>query len=238
MACEALPLILNHASDACDFGNIMRTEALFENKETLMCPIKYRLLVLLLAFMGWPMAAMSAETTDPHAEDRKQLLQVFSEIEKGINEQNIERMVAQMDQNATVIWLNAEASRGHADIKAYYKRMVGAGDAILKKYTTTAKVSAPARFFGDIAVADGTMVDEFFPIRRDYFKMNSNWSVTCAKLDGKWKVVHLHLSANVFNNNLLDEVKQMVWYAGAGGLLAGLVLMFGIGRLTRGKGSA
>jgi SnoaL-like domain len=203
-----------------------------------MCQIRYRLLVLLLAFMGWPIAGLSAETVDPRAEDRKQLLQIFSEIEKGINEQNIDRMVAQMDQNATVIWLNAEASRGHTEIKTYYRRMVGTGDAILKKYTTTAKVATPARFFGDIAVADGTMVDEFLPIRRDAFKLNSNWSVTCAKLDGKWKIVHLHLSANVFNNNLLDEVKQMVWYAAAGGLLAGLVLMFAIGRFTRGRKSA
>ena len=195
----------------------------------------YRVMVLLVVLMGWPLAAIAADTPDAHADDRKQLLQIFSEIENGINEQNIERMVAQMDENATVIWLNAEASRGHADIKAYYKRMVGTGDAILKKYMTKAKVAAPARFMGDIAVADGTMEDEFFPIKRDAFKMNSNWSVTCAKLNGKWKIVHLHLSANVFNNNLLDEVKQMVWYAAAGGLLAGLVLMFGIGRLMRGK---
>ncbi len=190
-------------------------------------------LLFLLAFR--PLAGHAADGADPHAEDRKQLLQIFSEIENGINEQNIERMVAQMDENATVIWLNAEASRGHAEIKAYYKRMVGSGEAILKKYTTKAKVGAPARFFGDIAVADGTMADEFLPIRRDAFKLNSNWSVTCAKRNGQWKIVHLHLSANVFNNNLLDEVKQLVWYAGAGGLLAGLVLMFGIGRLTRGK---
>jgi ketosteroid isomerase-like protein len=193
--------------------------------------------VIAFALVGWS-GVDAAETADSHAEDRKQLLQIFSEVEKGINEQNIDRMVAQMDENATVIWLNAEASRGHAEIKAYYRRMVGAADskdAILKKYTTTAKVAAPARFFGDVAVAEGTMVDEFSPIRRDSFKLDSNWSVTCVKRDGQWKIVHLHLSANVFNNNLLDEVKQMVWYAAAGGLLAGLVLMFGIGYLTKSR---
>ena len=194
---------------------------------------------LMLFFVGSPIAGIAADSSDAHAEDRKQLLQIFSEIEKGINEQNVDRMVAQMDQNATVIWLNAEASRSHDEIKAYYRRMVGRGDAILKKYTTTAKVAAPARFFGDIAVADGIMVDDFVPIKRDAFKLNSNWSVTCVKRDGQWKVVHLHLSANVFNNNLLDEVKQMIWYAAGGGLLAGLVLMFGIGWLVRaGKAKA
>ena len=197
-----------------------------------------RAIALLLMLALCSLSAISADAVDPHEADRKQLLQIFAEIVNGINEQNIDRMVAQMDENATVIWLNAEASRGHADIKAYYKRMVGTGDAILKKYTTTAKVAAPARFIGDIAVADGAMEDEFFPIRRDAFKLNSNWSVTCVKRDGQWKIVHLHLSTNVFNNNLLDEVKQMVWYAGGGGLLAGLALMFVIGRLTRGKKAA
>ena len=191
--------------------------------------------MLLLLCAGWSAAGFATAADDPHAEDRKQLLQIFAEIEGGINDQNIDRMVAQMDEKATVVWLNAETSRGHADIKAYYRRMVGGGDAILKKYLTKAKVAAPARFFGDIAVADGTMVDEFFPIRRDAFKLDSNWSVTCAKINGQWKVVHLHLSANVFNNNLLDEVKQMVWYAAGGGLLAGLLLMFVLLRVFGGR---
>lgn len=188
---------------------------------------------MLLLCMAGSVAGVASAADDPRAEDRKQLLQIFAEIEGGINDQNIDRMVAQMDENATVVWLNAEASRGHKEIRAYYNRMVGkGGDVILSKYLTKAKVAAPARFFGDIAVADGAMADEFFPIKRDKFTLDSNWSVTCAKINGQWKVVHLHLSANVFNNNLLDEVKQMVWYAAGGGLLAGLVLMFAVMRLT------
>jgi hypothetical protein len=200
-----------------------------------MMTARIKCAVLLVMFAMWPLVALSADV-DAREADRKQLLRVFDEIVGGINEQNIDRMLAQMDGNATVIWLNAEASRGHAEIKAYYRKMVntaGTGDAILKKYLTRAKVAAPARFLGDIAVADGTMEDEFFPIRREPFKLNSNWSVTCVKRDGQWKILHLHLSTNVFNNDLLDEVKSMVWYAGGGGLLAGLVLMLVIGRITR-----
>jgi circadian clock protein KaiC len=64
-------------------------------------------------------------------------------------------MLTQFADNATVTWLNAEVSRGKADIKAYYERMVGGEHAILKKYLTQAKLGAPAKFYGDIAVADG-----------------------------------------------------------------------------------
>jgi hypothetical protein len=186
--------------------------------------MKWLTVLLMLCSAG----AWAADTADDRAEDRKALLKVFDEIVKGINEQSIDRMTAQMDKDATVIWLNAEASRGHGEIKGYYHRMVspdGRADAILKKYTTTAKVAAPARFIGDVAVADGVMADEFFPIKRGPFKLNSNWSVTCIKRDGQWKVVHLHLSSNVFNNELLDEVKLMVWYGAAGGALGGILLV-------------
>jgi hypothetical protein len=186
------------------------------------------LALALLSIRGTTYAA----DADPHAEDRKQLLHLMTEVETGINEQNIDRMLAQMDDNATVTWLNAEVSRGKADIKAYYQRMVGGEHAILKKYLTKAKLGAPAKFYGDIAVADGTTADEFFPWKRAVFKFDSNWSGTMAKIDGQWKLVSLHLSTNVFNNPLLDEYKETIWYVAAGAFVAGLVVTFVVMRFV------
>ena len=165
-----------------------------------------------------------AETPDPHAPDRQALIKVFQEIEAGINDQNVERMVAQMTPEATVTWLNGEISRGHDEIRAYYQRMVKGPERILNKYTTVAKLGQHARFFGDVAVADGTMQDAFSPVARKPFELSSNWTSTSAKINGQWKVVSLHLSANVFNNGLLDEAKSAAKLAGVGGALSGLVL--------------
>lgn len=165
-----------------------------------------------------------ADPADPHATDRQALIKVFQEIEAGINDQDIERMVAQMTPDATVTWLNGEVSRGHDEIRAYYQRMVKGPERILNKYTTAAKLGAHARFFGEIAVADGTMRDSFFPVARKPFQLSSNWTSTSANINGAWKVVSLHLSANVFNNDLLDEAKSAAKLAAAGGALGGLVL--------------
>jgi len=181
---------------------------------------------------GCSVSVWAADSPDPRAEDRKALLKVFSEMEAGINDQNIDRFLAQMTDDAVVTWLNAEVSRGKPEIRAYYKRMVGNADAILNKYLTKATVSAPARFFGDVAVANGTMADDFFPIKRDVFKLDSRWSSTSAKINGEWKVVSLHFSSNVFTNNLTAELERAIWYAGIGGLLAGLLLMFVVLKLT------
>ncbi len=82
-----------------------------------------------------PMAAQN----DLHQEDRQALLKILSEVENAINAQDIEGIIAQMSPDCTVTWWNAEISRGHADIRAYYRRMVKDEGRLISKYTTKAK---------------------------------------------------------------------------------------------------
>ena len=77
---------------------------------------------------------------DLHAEDRQALLKILSAVEAAINAQDIEGIVAQMRPDCTVTWWNAEISRGHDDIRAYYRRMVKDEGRIISKYTTQAKL--------------------------------------------------------------------------------------------------
>jgi uncharacterized protein (TIGR02246 family) len=176
-----------------------------------------------------------AADSDPHALDRQALIKLFREMEASINAQDVERMVAQMHPQATVTWLNGEVSRGHDEIRAYYHRMVKGEKRYLDRYLTTAKLGAPARFFGngEIAVADGTMVDEFFPVARGPFSLNSNWTSTSAKINGQWQVVSMHLSSNVFTNSLLAEATRVIWYAAGGAAIGGLLLGWLLGRRRR-----
>ncbi len=190
---------------------------------------------LALTRMLFLVSMITIAADDPHAEDRKALLKILHEMEAGINSQDIDHMVSQMDAAATVTWLNGEISRGHAEIKAYYHRMVKGDQRIITKYTSAAKLGAGARFYGNglVAVADGTTEDEFFPIVRGPFRLHSNWSATAAKLDGQWKIVNLHLSANVFSNTLMDEAKAALLYVGCGGLVAGGLVGWFLSRRRR-----
>lgn len=178
--------------------------------------------------------------TDPHQQDRQALLKILSNVENAINAQDVEGIISQMSPDCTVTWWNAEISRGHDDIRAYYRRMVKDPGRIISKYTTQAKLGAHARFVGaagDVALADGSMEDEFFPIARGPFKLSSRWSATAAKSGGEWKIVNLHLSTNVFTNTLIAELTRAIWLAGAGGVvLAGLAGWF-LGRRTKRAGA-
>ena len=187
-------------------------------------------LACVVVLAGAPIAAES----DSHESDRHALLQVMNSVEKAINAQDIEGIVAQMSPDCTVTWWNAEISRGHDDIRAYYRRMMKDDGRIISRYTTQAKLGAHARFIGsggDVAVADGSMEDEFFPIARGPFRLSSRWSATVAKSSGEWKIVNLHLSANVFTNSLIAELTRALWIVGAAGLLIGL----GVGWFLRAR---
>ena len=190
---------------------------------------------ILAGMMAVVVGAGAAQAADVAArdEDRKLLRALMVEAEAALNAQSIDRFTALMTDDVTVTWLNAEVSRGKSQVKAYYQRMVGGPGTILKKYVTKVSLSQPARFYGDIAIADGKAADEFYPHARGEFRLDSNWSSTMIRIDGQWKIASLHLSSNVFTNPLLAEAERMVYYAAAGGLLAGLVLMFLVLRLRR-----
>lgn len=169
---------------------------------------------------------------DPHAADRAQLLKIFHDVEDSINAQSLDRMAARMDPQGVVVWANGEVSRGPKEVLEYYERMMKGKDRILDKYLTKGKLSGPARFVGngDVAIADGTMEDEYFPTSRGPFKLEGKWTTTIARINGEWKVIHLHLSANVFNNVLIDEAKKALFMVGGGAIVAGLVAGWLLGR--------
>lgn len=174
-------------------------------------------------------ALAHAEEIDKHAADRQQLLAIMAESERGINEQNIELLAMHVDDSARITWLNGEVSVGPEGVRQYFKRMVGSGsDAVLSRYTTHARITEHARFYGEVAVANGTMEDEFTPHARGIFKFHSNWAATFVKKSDQWKIVSLNFSTNAFNNSLIDELRQKIWTVGIGGVLAGLLLAFGV----------
>ncbi len=185
-----------------------------------------------LAFVLAPALTMTAQT-DPHQEDRQALLKLLSAVQAAINAQDIEALIAVMHPDCTVTWWNAEISHGHDEIRTYYRKMVKDPGRIITRYTTNAALDGHARFLDascDVAVAVGSMEDEFFPVIRGPFKLDSRWSATVSKSAGQWKIANLHLSSNVFTNTLISELTRALWFAGAAGLVVGGVAGWFFGR--------
>ena len=188
---------------------------------------------ILLASMVLSRMAV-ADETDLHAQDRLQLRSILEESQRGINTHDIQLFTKHIAPEARVTFLNGEVVQGPQGVQAYFTRMVGNDPAaVLSEYQTKAKVVDLARFYGDVAVANGTMHDVFTPKTRGVFEFDSKWSVTFAKQDGAWKIVSLHFSTNAFNNALTEELKAKITQSA---LLAGLtvaIVMLLVNRLRR-----
>jgi ketosteroid isomerase-like protein len=170
-----------------------------------------------------------AEEVDVHAEDRAQLRSILAESERGINFGDISLLTKHIDEDARVTFLNGEVVTGPQGVQAYFQRMVGDdANAVLSQYETKAAVSDLARFYGDVAVANGTMHDVFTPKARGVFEFDSKWSVTFVKKANTWKIVSLHFSTNAFNNALTEELKNKIWQVALMVVLAMMVLMLGV----------
>jgi len=188
---------------------------------------------LLAALAALLMGSTPAFADDPRSADRQQLLGILGDIKQGINEAKIELMTKHIDDTAVVTWLNAEVSTGPEGVRGYFARMVGNGpDAVLSKYATEPKIDQQARFYGDVAVANGTTEDEFTPHHRAPFRFSSRWTATLLKKDGEWKIISLNLSTNTFNNALTKELERYAIYSAAGGLAGGMLIV-GLGCFIR-----
>ena len=164
------------------------------------------------------------DTTSGRTEDRQQLRVLLDRLEAAISALDIDAVLKLTQPEVIVTWQNAEVSRGQAQVRAYYDRMIKGGAPIVKRFSTKATLGAPAVFYGDSATAYGTTVDTYDLADGMSFKLNANWSTTIVKADGEWKVAALHFSTNLFDNALLDAAKRAAWIAGGAAFLVGLLV--------------
>jgi ketosteroid isomerase-like protein len=135
-----------------------------------------------------------------------------------------------LDPEVVVVFLNGEVARGIPQVQAYFDKVLDGSKAILKDYNTQATVGAPARFAGNVAIADGTTKDNFTFADGSEMKVNTFWTVTLAKRDGDWKVLQLHFSSNFFNNPLVAAVERKLFMFAVIALLVGFAIGYFVKR--------
>lgn len=162
--------------------------------------------------------------------ERDQLLEKLKLVESSLNEKAFERLVPLLDSDVVVIFLNGEVARGIPQVQAYFDKVLDGSKAILKDYKTQAAVAAPARFTGNVAIADGTTQDNFTFADGSEMKVNTFWTATLAKRDGDWKVLQLHFSSNFFNNPLVAAVEQKLFMFAVIALLVGVAIGYFVKR--------
>lgn len=187
------------------------------------------LLCILFSITG---AVVYAEA-DPHAADREQMRAMLADVEAALNAHDFDQAAKHLDENGVITYYNAEVTQGHDEGVRYFNRMLKDAKAVVKEYSVTSEVSAPAVFHGNTAIAYGTTEEHFKLAEGLEFVLHGRWSTTLQKKPDGWKIVALHFSSNLFDNPLLNNAKRLTWIIAVAAFAAGLVLMFMLGRLMR-----
>lgn len=170
---------------------------------------------------------------DPYAADREQMRAILADVEAALNAHDFDQAASHLDENGVITYYDAQVTQGHEDGRRYFNRMLKDAAAVVKDYSVTGEVSAPAVFHGNTAVAYGTTEEHFKLTEGLEFVLHGRWSVTLQKNQDSWKIIALHFSSNLFDNPLLNNAKRMNWIVGGVAFLVGLLLMYIVGRVRR-----
>ncbi len=147
------------------------------------------------------------------------------------NKNDIDRMLTYVHKDAVFTWQNGEVSRGHEGIREYYRKMMTGDQRVVQDVKATAEVDRLTTLFGDKnGLASGSLAEDFHLTDGQQFHLDNRWTAHLVKEDGHWQIVGLHVSANLFNNPILEmAIKKTAWWVGGGALAVGLLLGIVIG---------
>ena len=149
---------------------------------------------------------------------------------------DMEAMLLEVTDDVVITWQNGDRNEGHQEFREFFDRMMNGDSRVVNDISSTVEVDAHSVLYeDDTGVARGTLSDKFSLADGSDFALNSKWTATVVKKDAQWKVASFHVSANIFDNPLLDTAKAYLGSAaiigGVIGGLVGLVLGWILGRM-------
>lgn len=192
--------------------------------------IRTFLAILLVSFSSYSFSADA-----DREEDRALLRGILKDFEQSINKKDMSILLKHVSPNIIVTFYDATVITNVDEFNAYYEKMMNGPLKIVKDMSTTYTVSSPATFYGDTAIGYGNTVDNFELMRGLDFTLNGKWSATAVKVDGQWKVASIHFSSNLFDNALLNNVKDANRLFAAGGFIIGIILLLLISWMRKKK---
>jgi ketosteroid isomerase-like protein len=188
-----------------------------------------------LAMLGAGLLALSlgAGTVSQPVEDpaHGELRALRDGLLEAVNKKDVTALLRLLHPDVVVTWQNAEVSRKPEGVRAYLARMLDGPDRIVDDFTTSVVVDELTILHGgDAGISFGTSRDHFKLRGGQSFDLNSRWSATVVRHEGRWVVASFHASVNLFDNPLLGGAQRLAIGGSAGTLILGLVIGYVVAR--------
>lgn len=191
-----------------------------------------RLIVSVVMLGALSASAQEDKKKETPKEDpaHEELRKLKAELVDAFNKKDIDALLKHLHPDVIVTWQNGEVSKGPEAVRDYYKRMLVGDQSVLIDVKADPEVTDLSLLFGEpamTAVAYGKLRDKYKLRDGTEFTMDSRFSATAVKKDGKWLIVNFHGSTNVFDNEVLKMyVTKTSWMTG--GVAGGAALLIGL----------
>lgn len=163
--------------------------------------------------------------------DHAQLREMLRTVETAVSDNQLDTLLPLLDDDFALTMLDQTLITSPAELKAYFQRHFEASGAVLKSVRIKPEADVLTRFLDEnTGVNRGTSTDTYTLRSGTQVVLHTRWSGTFRKVDGRWKIVALHVGANVLDNPILGFAQRGRQLWGAGGVVLGVVLGFLLGR--------
>jgi hypothetical protein len=169
-------------------------------------------------------------------QDHEQLRALLRSAKEAVNAKNFDALKPLFHEKFSITTVDQKVFTSFDDFKAHFASLFSGTNAPLKGITFNPEADALTEFVGDnIGLSHGSSTDTYAFADGDTRTMNSRWTATLIKDSGKWKILNLHIGANILENPVTEAAKSYVYKVGLGAGLGGLLLGFIIAWVLRGK---
>jgi ketosteroid isomerase-like protein len=178
--------------------------------------------------------------TSPTAQDREkdheELRALLRNAREAVNAKNFDALKPLFHEKFSITTVDQKLFTNFDDFKKEFATLFTGDRAPLKSITFNPEADALTEFVGDnIGLSHGTSTDTYVFSDGDTRTMKSRWTATLMKDAGKWKILNLHVGANILENPVTDAAKGYVSKVGIGAGLGGLILGFLLAWFLRGR---
>ena len=142
-----------------------------------------------------------------------------------VNKGDLDAVAKYCHPNVRLTTPDAVVSKGIDGVRNYYESKTKGPNRVVDSFSSTPTVDDLSSLYGGTtAVATGTSVDHFKMTSGMEFDLNTRWSATLVKENGKWLVANFHTATNVFDNPLLNAATKSIFWVGGICLLVGILI--------------
>ena len=180
-----------------------------------------------LLCMLFVMNGSAYSAVEERHEDHEALRAMLRTATEALNTRNIDALAPILYKEFSITTVDQKLFTDLPSFKTYFNGLFEGPNAPVKKIVFKPKTDALTVFIDEkTGMSHGTSEDTYTFSKGGTRVMKSRWTAAVYRDDGGWKLVSLHMAANILDNPLLTAAKKLLYQVGTGALIIGLLLGF------------